>query len=236
METTMTHEYPKGVTLDDVWAVLRDVAERQKETDRLMKESREEYDRKMKASREEADRRKEEIDRMMKETNEQMKETDRRMEKTRLENEEIGRRMGYLNNRFGEIAEHLVAPGIVKKFNELGYKYTGCHSRGFIVHDEKGNIAAEVDILMENGASIMAVEVKTKPKTQDIAHHTKRLEILKQHFNKNNDNRKIYGAIAGAIFEEAEKKACTNAGFYAIVQTGDTMKIDVPEGFVPKEW
>ena len=222
METTMTHEYPKGVTLDDVWVALKDVAERQKETDRQMKESREEYDRKMKESREEYDRRNEEID--------------RRMEKTRLENEEIGRRMGYLNNRFGEIAEHLVAPGIVKKFNELGYKYTGCHSRGFIVHDEKGKIAAEVDILMENGSSIMAVEVKTKPKIQDVEHHVKRLEILKQHFSKNNDNRKIYGTIAGAIFEEAEKKACIDAGFYAIVQTGDTMMIDVPEGFVPREW
>ena len=207
METTMTHEYPKSATLEDVWAALRDVAERQKETAEQMKE-----------------------------TDRRMEETDRRMEKTRLENEEIGRRMGYLNNRFGEIAEHLVAPGIVKKFNEFGYKYTGCHSRGYIVHDDKGNIAAEVDILMENGSSIMAVEVKTKPKIQDIDHHIKRMEILKHHFNKNNDSRKIYGTIAGAIFEEAEKKACIDAGFYTIVQTGDTMMIDVPEGFVPKEW
>jgi len=229
METTMTHEYPKGVTLDDVWAALKEITERQAEWNKDLAERQKENAEQMKVSREEADRRKEEIDRMM-------KETDRRMEKTRLENEEIGRRMGYLNNRFGEIAEHLVAPGIVKKFNEFGYKYTGCHSRGFIVHDEKGNIAAEVDILMENGSSIMAVEVKTKPKIQDIEHHIKRLEILKRHFNKNNDTRKIYGTIAGAIFDEAEKVACTDAGFYAIVQTGDTMKIDVPEGFVPKEW
>jgi len=39
METTMTHEYPKGVTIDDVWAVLRDLAQSQKETDRIQKET-----------------------------------------------------------------------------------------------------------------------------------------------------------------------------------------------------
>ena len=82
----------------------------------------------------------------------------------------------------------------------------------------------------------MAVEVKTKPKTQDIEHHTKRLEILKQHFLKNSDSRKLYGAIAGAVFGKEEKQACIEAGFYAIEQTGDTMRIDVPNGFVPKRW
>ena len=158
MESTMAHNYPKGVTLDDVWAALRETNEQQKETARIVKENAK-----------------------------QMKETDRRMEKTRRENEEIGRRMGYLNNRFGELAEHLVAPGIVKKINDLGYKYDGVHSRRYIIHDKKGNIAAEIDILMKNGSSVMAVEVKTKPKIQDIKQHIKRMEILKKHLNKNND-------------------------------------------------
>jgi len=28
----------------------------------------------------------------------------------------------------------------------------------------------------------------------------------------------------------------TKSGLYVIEQSGDTMKIDVPEGFVPREW
>jgi len=44
------------------------------------------------------------------------------------------------------------------------------------------------------------------------------------------------GAIAGAIFGTAEKKATIEAGLYVIKQSGDTMKIDVLEGFVPREW
>jgi hypothetical protein len=32
------------------------------------------------------------------------------------------------------------------------------------------------------------------------------------------------------------KTAALKTGFYVITQTGDTVKIDVPEGFVPKSW
>jgi hypothetical protein len=46
----------------------------------------------------------------------------------------------------------------------------------------------------------------------------------------------IKGAIAGAIFGAAEKKATMEAGLYVVEQSGDTMKIDVPEDFVPREW
>jgi hypothetical protein len=81
----------------------------------------------------------------------------------------------------------------------------------------------------------MAIEVKTKPKVQDIDHHIKRLEILKEHRRKNNDRRIILGAIAGAVFGSAEKKATVEGGFYAIEQSGDTMIIEVPDGFVPRE-
>ena len=64
----------------------------------------------------------------------------------------------------------------------------------------------------------------------------KRLEILQKSRRKRGDMRKIQGAIAGAIFGRKEKQAVTKAGFYALVQSGDTMKIDIPDGFVPREW
>ena len=44
------------------------------------------------------------------------------------------------------------------------------------------------------------------------------------------------GAIAGAIFGSEEKKATIEAGLYVIEQTGDTMRINVPDGFVPRKW
>jgi predicted GTPase len=44
------------------------------------------------------------------------------------------------------------------------------------------------------------------------------------------------GAIAGAIYEDEVKEAVSEAGFFVIEQSGDTMKIDVPDGFVPREF
>jgi len=93
-----------------------------------------------------------------------------------------------------------------------------------------------VDILLLNNSHIIAIEVKAKVHIKDIEHHIKRLEILRNHWNKRSDKRIIQGAIAGAIFGSVEKQAVVEAGLYALVQSGDTMKLELPEGFVPREW
>ncbi|MCL2044617.1 MAG: hypothetical protein FWG89_10815 [Treponema sp.] len=50
------------------------------------------------------------------------------------------------------------------------------------------------------------------------------------------DKRKIHGAIAGAVFGQEEKYAVIEAGMYVLEQSGDTIKMDIPHTFVPKEW
>ena len=64
-----------------------------------------------------------ETDRQMKEVREQMKETDRQMKETDRRMKETDKMVGDLGNRFGELAEHLVAPNIKEKFNELGFTF-----------------------------------------------------------------------------------------------------------------
>jgi hypothetical protein len=165
----------------------------------------------------------------IKELEKQIKETDRIVRRN-------GRQMGDLHRRFGQLAEHLVAPNIYKRFNELGYNFGSvvrCNSK--II--EQGNTLTEIDIILESSEIVMAVEVKSRPVFKDINHHIKRLEILREH----GDNlligkRKIQGAIAGAIFGEEEKKAVLEAGLFVIEQSGDTMKIEVPQDFVPREF
>jgi len=81
---------------------------------------------------------------------------------------------------------------------------------------------------------ILAVEVKADVRKNAIKHHVKRLEILRQQRKK--DSRKIRGAIAGAVFYPKIKEHALENGFYVLEQSGDTMKMDIPEGFKPKEW
>ncbi|MCL2231744.1 MAG: hypothetical protein FWB99_01545 [Treponema sp.] len=181
-ETTM---HTGGTPAEEIWAILREVADRQREVKK------------------------------------QMKETDRRI--------------GELSNRFGELAEHLVAPSIREKFNELGFTF-GEVSRDKEIVDAAGNHVAEVDILLENGDTVMVVEVKAKPNQKDVKEHINRMEILRRRADARRDTREFQGAIAGAIMSNEVRSHILKNGFYVIEQTGDTVQITMPEGFKPRRW
>jgi len=167
---------------------------------------------------------------------EEHKKTELEQKKTERAIRQLTRQMGGLHRRFGELAEHMVAPGITRRFNELGYHFHSVSPGGLRIFDENYKVKTEVDLLLENDEYVAAVEVKTRPDAKDVEHHTRRLEILREHKNKHHDYRKILGAIAGAIFPQEVKKLSIEAGLYVLEQSGDTMKIDIPEGFVPREW
>jgi hypothetical protein len=153
---------------------------------------------------------------------------------TALQQKENARQIGALGNRFGELAEHLVAPSIHEKFNALGYHFDVISQDKLIKYPD--GRYAEVDILLENEEFSIAVEVKAKPLDKDVDEHIHRLEFLRAHKDKLHDTRKLRGAIAGAIMTESVRNYTLKAGFYVIEQTGDTVKINNPTGFVPREW
>jgi hypothetical protein len=167
------------------------------------------------------------------ETDREQKKTARELRKFIREN---NKRFGDLHNRFGEIAEHLVAPGITRRFNEMGFKFDSILPGGRKIIDENGKIKAQVDLILENGENIVAIEVKVKPGLDDVNDHVKRLGILREYWDKRNDRRKLFGGMAGAIFPQNVKDEALKAGLYVIVQSGDTMKMELSDNFVPREW
>ncbi|MDR0586327.1 MAG: hypothetical protein LBG26_03715 [Treponema sp.] len=257
----LSAELMKNVpTLEEFWAVFtksqEEIARREKETQeeiaRREKETQEEIARRKKETQEEIARREKEtqadIARREKETQADIarrrEEWERGMAELRAENRRterivnrVSRQMGDLHNRFGELAEHLVAPGIIRRFNELGYHFDDTIAERVRLLDSTGQkILTEIDLLLENGEYSIAVEVKSRPAERDVVHHENRLGILREHKNRRNDRRKIRGAIAGAVFPEDVKAAAIETGFYVIEQSGDTMRISVPEGFRPRDW
>ncbi|MDR1516142.1 MAG: hypothetical protein LBS45_10640 [Synergistaceae bacterium] len=224
--TAQTREPEMGLTFEKVWAMFQ-------ESEKRMQKMSEETDRKLRETDElikDNARRIKETDLLLKETDLLIKETGRQMKET-------DRQIGKLGNRFGELAEHLVAPNIVQKFNAQGFHFDDISGLRRVIHDEEsGQQIAEFDILLENGDSIVGVEVKSKPSQSDVKDHARRLRILRLNKDKKNDKRKIYGALAGAIMPDAVKTAALKMGMFVITQTGDTVKIDVPEGFIPKTW
>jgi hypothetical protein len=200
----------KGLTSEDVWAMFR-------ETDRQMQETA----------------------LQMRETDREWKETCRFLEgliaKTDAQIKRTDKQIGELGNRFGELAEHLVTPNIVEKFRALGYPFTKA-GPNLEFFGRNGKTLTEVDVWLENGEFAMAVEVKTDLHKQDVDHHARRMIILRRYFDERGDTRKLLGAVAGAIVKPEWRDYAMEKGFYVIGQSGDTVKIEVPEDFKPRIW
>jgi hypothetical protein len=172
---------------------------------------------------------------------EQHKETEKALKEYvnegKKEMKKLSRQMGTLGNRFGELAEHMVFPAVVKRFNELNYHFNFEFAGNCKIRDKNNQIIAEIDAYLENGTTIAVVEVKTKPDLNDIDKHLQRIEKLKQNRQEKNEPSKILiGAIAGAIFPKEVKESALQAGLYVFVQSGDTMKLEIPEGFKPRKF
>jgi hypothetical protein len=167
-------------------------------------------------------------DRKFKETDRQFKETDRKFQET-------DRKISKLGGRLGELVEHLVAPNILEKFNHLGYVF-GKFGLDVSFVDARGVHLAEVDIFLENGDAALAMEVKSKLMIDDVRDHITRMEKLRRYAGEHGDSRKLLGEVAGAIIPQESKDFALKNGFYVIEQAGDTVKIDIPDGFTPKEW
>jgi hypothetical protein len=208
---THLREPQRGLTFEDVWAAIMELRESSKETARIVKENALQM---------------KETERIIKEAD---RETDRQMKET-------NRKMGELGYRFGELAEHLVAPSIHEKFNALGYHFDAVFPGGSEIKDPGSDTYVEIDILLQNTECMVAVEVKSKFLEKDVDTHVKRLEILRRWADKHHDQRKIRGAAAGAIMSREVRHYALKAGLYVIVQTGDTVKIDIPKGFIPRDW
>ena len=192
------------------------------ESNKKADQRKQEFDQQMQESREK-------FDREMAELREQSRETDRRLKKT-------DKIIGDLGNRFGELVEHLVAPSIKEKFNELGFAFTRSSLDVEIDDPDNTEDKAEVDILLENGEVVIAVEVKSKANQEDVAEHIERMAKLRRYASHRQDNRRYQGAVASAILSDSMRKYILRKGFYPIEQTGDTVRIAIPKGFTPKVW
>ena len=203
MEAAQTANPP---SFETVWAALQEVAERQKETDRQMKESAERLNREMKESAARLDR--------------QMQETDRRL--------------GKLGNRMGEVIEHMVAPNLREKFKDLGLNFPQANQNSDVA-DYDNNIFLEIDVKLENGDKVMLVEVKTNLTIKDVKDHIKRLKKMRVYADLHGDKRTFLGSVAGAVITANAKEYALGMGLFVIEPSGETFNIIPPNG-QPKEW
>ena len=161
----------------------------------------------------------------LKETERLLRESARRLDK----------KLGDLGNRFGEMIESLASPGLKTKFRALGFDFT--KSSRDTEFTEGKRVIAEVDVFLENNEKAMAVEIKSKPTTENINEHVERMDKLRAYADAKGDKRKYFGAIGGMTFGETERNYALKQGLYVIEPSGNTFEVIAPKGkFKPREW
>jgi len=208
MTAAQARDAAKGLTFDDFWAGLMEIRETLAETARRQAEAEAAWEARMAK-----------LDAQMAETEAQMKETDKRI--------------GRLGGRIGDLIEHFAAANVLEKFHALGCTFNQA-SQNFKIKDKNRQDLAEVDIFLENGDFVMAVEVKTTLTPVDVTEHLRRMEVLRAHADSRGDKRKILGAIAAALAGAEVRKLALDSGFYVLEQQGDNVRIAKPAQ--PRAW
>jgi hypothetical protein len=194
-------------TLDEVWALFREVAKAQREVAKAQKET---------------DRRFQETERFMKERS---KENDRRMK-------QLSEQLGRLGNRLGEFVEEMVKPAVVRLFRERGIEV---HEVYPDVEVERGGEGIQIDILVVNESEAVLVEVKSKLVQADVDAHMERLGKFKRLLPRYGDVR-VMGAVAAMVVPKDVARYAYRQGLFVLAQSGESVVILNDGGFKPNTW
>ncbi|MBL1210236.1 hypothetical protein [Geminocystis sp. GBBB08] len=194
-------------TADDVWQLLAELANAQKETERRFQET---------------ERRFQETERILKE---QSQKTDRQIKQV---NEQIGK----LGNRLGEFVEWQVRPCAVELFRSRGIDVHELQSDVSVKRIDGG---LEIDLLVVNDTDVVLVEVKSKLSQRDVDEHLERLSKFKK-FMPRYQNMRAFGAVAAMVVSDQVAHYAYGKGLFVLAQSGDTMKIVNSTEFKPQAW
>ena len=192
--------------------LFQDNAEQTKETGRLIRETAEQM---------------QETDRQMQETDRQMQDTDRRMQET---DRRLKRAENLFTTQWGKLMESLVEGDLVKLLRERQVRVDRLSQR---TEGSRNGEHYELDILAVNGSEVVAVEVKTTLRPEDVGRFRAKLERFKEWWPEYED-RKVYGAMA---YLQGGKDVRTHAerqGFFVIRATGSSSSIVNAEDFEPR--
>jgi predicted RNase H-like nuclease (RuvC/YqgF family) len=229
METTMTQPQ-MGLTFEQVWAALMKVSNEQEKHEELMREQMRKTDEQM--------RKHEELMReQMRETDEQIRETNKQLKEMFARVDRVTANVGGLNRSMGELIETLIAARLWEKFDGYPYNLQRAYQR-VNLFDETNRKLTDIDILLANGDYVMAVEVKRElDKKDDVDHHLRRMDLIRQYPPAECKGKKLLGAMAGGTVDSDVQEYAHSVGFFVLELTGESVELaERPAGFAPREW
>ena len=206
-------------TFDDVWRTIQELALMSKETDRKFQET---------------DRQIQETSKQMKETDQQMKDTDLRLKETDRLVKAMSKQLGEHGNRLGEFVQELVRPAVVRLFQQ---RQLPVHqvTANTAAYDDNRRLRMEIDLLVINSDTAIAVECKSRLSQDDVDEHLQRLALFKDCFPQY-DKFIILGAVAAMVMSDEVSRYAYRKGLFVLAQSGDTVEILNDDAFKPHQW
>ncbi|MBM3240564.1 DUF3782 domain-containing protein [Candidatus Poribacteria bacterium] len=146
--------------------------------------------------------------------------------------EQLSDTVDALTGKWGKFVEGLVVPGAVRIFNERGIDVEQTSIRNKV---QRNGQEMEIDVLLENEEYVVAIEVRSTLKVEDVNEHMEKLRRFREFFPRFKEY-KLIGAVAGIVIEEEADKYTYRRGLFVIGQTGETVNILNDEKFKPKLW
>jgi hypothetical protein len=254
---TQTAEADGPPSAETVWAILKEVgakmdrsaaeaAERQKEfaewkkeSDRLQAERQKEADRLHAEWQAEAVERQKEADRLhaerQKEADRLHAENEKMLKELQAEVKKATKLVGDNGRSLGALVETLVAARLWEKFPQYGFEGI---CRQVVILDETKRVRTDIDILLTNTDSVMAVEVKHElNKRDEVDRHLRRMDLIRRYPPKGIAGMRLMGAMAGGVVDPDVMDYAYQCGLYVLELTGESVRLaPPPDGFTPREW
>jgi hypothetical protein len=175
-----------------------------------------------------------EVWRMFKETDKKFEETARQIKETDEKFDKYFGKLQEYERNWSKLVESLVKPSVASQFQQRGIPVYHTFQR---VEGTCNGDNMEIDLFLENGDTIVLVEVKTTLRVNDVNEHIeRRLQRFKRFFPRYADMT-VYGAVAYIHVEEDADRYAYKQGLFVLTFTsGDLVEIINDEKFVPKAW
>ena len=196
-----TSQNESDISMADLKAMYKDIAERFKETDVKFQETKA----------------------LVKETSEQIKATDKQMKAT---DRKLNKMYKELNGNWSRLVESLVSGKLVELLQSRGVDATGIfpNIKTHYIDDEGKRRDKEFDIVVRNGTDVVAFEVKTTLREKDV---TKFIGVMRDisRYLPEYASKRAYGGVAYVREESEAGRYAAKQGLYVIRATGDSASI-----------
>ena len=175
-----------------------------------------------------------ETDLQFKETDRKFQETDRKFQETERLVKNLSKSIGDLGNRLGGFVEEMVKPGLVRLFQAQGLKVHRT-MQNLTCRDDNGQFLAQVDLLVVDSDTAIAVECKSYMSVDDVNEHIERMAMFKACWPEYGAY-KLLGGVAAMVLPEDVGRYAYRQGLFVLAQSGEAVEIRNDARFVAKVW